>query len=193
MAAELVTLEKFDFLADAEAARDLLEGQGIPAFLFDARTIQTDWLLGNAIGYIKVQVPSDQLEVARSALVSQQEIRSERSRSPHDPGAIACLACADIPRDRQDCPSCGWCYDDGSERRAAESLADSDEADEEDQPSSLDRFRGMKRRRVLVHADSDRRGAGDPGRLPLRLDCANLHLSVILIKRRYLTYRQSCL
>jgi hypothetical protein len=53
MAVELVTIERFPAAPDAEAARDLLTDQGIPAFLSDEQTINVNWFLGNAIGYIK--------------------------------------------------------------------------------------------------------------------------------------------
>ena len=81
MAVEFVTIERFPFVPDAEAARDLLTDQGIPAFLSDEQTIQVNWLLGNAIGYIKLQVPSDQVEKARSVLREQQEFAAEAPRA----------------------------------------------------------------------------------------------------------------
>jgi Putative prokaryotic signal transducing protein len=79
MTVELVIIERFPFVPEAKAARDLLTDQGIPAFLSDERTINVNWLLGNAIGYIKLQVPSDQVEKARSVLREQQEVAALRN------------------------------------------------------------------------------------------------------------------
>src|SRR4051794_7971060 len=56
-----------------------------------------DWLLGNATGYVKLQVPADRAEAARAALES---IRSRRQLADDsgDLAAAACLACgADMP------------------------------------------------------------------------------------------------
>jgi Putative prokaryotic signal transducing protein len=145
MAVELVTIERFPFLPDAEAARDLLTDQGIRAFLSDEQTISINWLLGNAIGYIKLQVPSDQVEKAQSVLREQQEVAALRRSGHEDGDATACLACgAAIPRDRQDCPSCGWSFDDDVGSEQIDHSADDDELDGDDQPSTLDRFRHMK-------------------------------------------------
>lgn len=34
-----------------------LDAEGIPAFLSDAELLNADWLLSNAVGYIKLAVP----------------------------------------------------------------------------------------------------------------------------------------
>ncbi len=146
MAVELVTIERFPAVPDAEAARDLLTDQGIPAFLADEQTINVNWLLGNAIGYIKLQVPSDQVEEARSVLREQQGVARLRRRGPEEGGATACLACgAAIPPNQKDCPSCGWSYGDDVGSQQIDLGAADDELDADDQPLALDRFRHMKR------------------------------------------------
>jgi hypothetical protein len=145
MTVELVTIERFPFLPDAEAARDLLRDRGIPAFLSDEKTINVNWLLGNAIGFIKLQVPSDQVEKARSVLREQQEVAALRRRQPEEGDVTTCLACgAAIPRIRDDCPSCGWSYDDDVGSQQIDLGAAADELDADDQPSTLDQFRHMK-------------------------------------------------
>jgi hypothetical protein len=64
MTDDLVTVGQYQFLAEAEAARMHLDAEGIPAFLSDAETVNMDWLLGNAIGYIKLAVPRGQADAA---------------------------------------------------------------------------------------------------------------------------------
>ncbi len=73
MADKLVTIASFRFLAEAEAARMHLEGAGVPAFLSDKEVVNIDWLLGNAIGYIKLQVPESQAEAAQAILEPVEE------------------------------------------------------------------------------------------------------------------------
>src|SRR5262245_49308333 len=49
----LATIRTFLFNADAELARDYLEKQGIPAFLANAEIVAMNWILANAIGFIR--------------------------------------------------------------------------------------------------------------------------------------------
>jgi hypothetical protein len=53
----LVTVANCSMPAEAYAIRMRLENEGIPVFLADELTVAMDWLLSNAIGGIKVQVP----------------------------------------------------------------------------------------------------------------------------------------
>ncbi|GEM_PF-1517613 len=64
----LVTLTKCSLPGEAHAIRVRLESEGVPVFLFDEFTVTMDWLLSNAIGGIKVQVPEPHLERARTIL-----------------------------------------------------------------------------------------------------------------------------
>lgn len=113
MSHDLQTVAEFQFLAEAQAARLHLQAEEIPAFIADAETVTADWFLGNAIGYIKLQVPGDRAEAARAAL-------QRRRRTPRDgeedarstPKDSPCLACgAVIPNSRRACPQCGWSYE----------------------------------------------------------------------------------
>jgi hypothetical protein len=52
----------------AEAVRLRLESEGFSPILADAETVDMDWLLSNAVGGIKVQVPKAEVEQARAAL-----------------------------------------------------------------------------------------------------------------------------
>jgi hypothetical protein len=78
MADDLVTVARFQFLPEADAARAYLEGEGLRVFLADYETVNMDWLLGNAIGNIKLQVISSQ---ADKALALLESIRAEKKES----------------------------------------------------------------------------------------------------------------
>src|SRR5262245_58550718 len=105
---ELVTIGNFEFVSEAEVAQLRLQAEGITAFLRDAQILNMDWLLGNAIGYVKLQVPSEQAEAARKLLaLSTQEIESPSG----DPDAITCLACGTtLSAFQRQCTKCGWSY-----------------------------------------------------------------------------------
>jgi hypothetical protein len=53
----MVTVAQCNVAAEAHAMRIYLESAGIPVFLADELTVAMDWLLSNAIGGVKVQVP----------------------------------------------------------------------------------------------------------------------------------------
>jgi hypothetical protein len=57
-AAEPVVVADYPFRTAAEAARLRLDAEGIPAFLSDAETVDMNWFLANALGWIKVLVPA---------------------------------------------------------------------------------------------------------------------------------------
>jgi hypothetical protein len=111
---QLVTVETYQFLPQAQAAQLQLEGNGIRVFLADAETVNMDWLLGNAIGNIKLQVPRDQVENALDLLEEMRDKASERLENKDDEeeeSYTECLVCgAEIPEDESQCPCCGWSY-----------------------------------------------------------------------------------
>src|SRR4029077_18734235 len=56
-AERMITVARCSLAAQAHAMRVQLEAAGIPVFLADELTVAMDWLLSNAIGGVKVQVP----------------------------------------------------------------------------------------------------------------------------------------
>jgi hypothetical protein len=64
MSADLVTIESFEYVQQAEGARDLLEHRGIRAVIVNADIVGMDWALGNAVGYVQVQVSRADAEAA---------------------------------------------------------------------------------------------------------------------------------
>src|SRR5713101_6556615 len=93
---QLVTVETYQFLPQAQAAKLQLEGNGITVFLADAETVNMDWLLGNAIGNIKLQVPAEQVEKALNLLEEMCDKASERWDDEDDEeyeSYTECLVC----------------------------------------------------------------------------------------------------
>jgi hypothetical protein len=82
----LVTVAKCSLPGEAHAIRMRLESEGIPVFLFDEFTITMDWLLSNAIGGVKVQVPDHSLARARQILgiMEEEEQEAERAAAEED-------------------------------------------------------------------------------------------------------------
>lgn len=147
MADELVTIGDFQFVAEAEAARMYLEAEGIRAFLADAETVTMDWLLGNAIGYVKIQVPREQAEEAL-AVLEKMRARREKHEGDDEEGDIpACLSCgAKLPAARSSCSACGWSYANDEGEPAEEEPPDEwDDLKETETASGMDALRSLKR------------------------------------------------
>jgi hypothetical protein len=105
---ELVTVGNFQYLPEAEAARMHLESAGIQAFLSGAEIVNADWFLGNAVGYIKIQVGEPQAKAAYALL---QEMRAHREAPETPDDALVCLACgAPLSTAESSCAACGWSY-----------------------------------------------------------------------------------
>jgi hypothetical protein len=108
MAVRLVQLTNYRFIHEAEAAKMFLEEAGIPAVIEDAETVTMDWLLGNAIGYIKVKVPEDRWEEAARILSTRQR---PAEPSPDETDELHCLACgAELDDADKACAWCGWTW-----------------------------------------------------------------------------------
>jgi hypothetical protein len=147
---DLVTIRGFEFLHEAEAARMCLEAEGIQAFLADAETVNMDWGLGNAVGYIKLQVPTSQSDRAAETLTRFVTAHAGRAAMSDDAGA--CLACgADIPATSPRCPACGWSYAADEDVSPDKSTTDEDSAvGEAGIPSTTDRLKSLKRPVFLI-------------------------------------------
>jgi rubrerythrin len=116
MADELVTVQTYRFAPEAEAARMHLEGEGLTVFLADKEIVNMDWLLGVAVGNVKLQVPQSQAARARALLGEMEAKRQERAEGADDEGTGVCLACgAAIPEQESKCPACGWTYAAGDD------------------------------------------------------------------------------
>jgi hypothetical protein len=157
MEEQLVTIETYQFLPQAEAAKLQLEGNNIQVFLADAETVNMDWLLGNAIGNIKLQVPRDQVDKALAVLEEMRDKanqRPDKEEDDEDSDGAVCLACgAKLPEGAARCPSCGWTYaSDGNGATAittkplgaAHAVSGQDEWEVEDKPIRISLLRVLK-------------------------------------------------
>lgn len=116
MSDDLVTIATFTTLPEAEAARLRIETEGIPTVVTDAEIVNMDWLLGNAVGYIKLQVPAARALAAQALLDQIAAERRERLARADESDEPVCLACgADMPDDAVRCPACHWSWTDGRE------------------------------------------------------------------------------
>lgn len=106
-----VTVRTFLNLAEADACRAMLESEGITAAIADAATVGTDWFLGNAIGYIKLQVRPADAERAMELLqeIPEPAVRREARDAASDD---ECLACGAAMGQAKACPKCGWSFSD---------------------------------------------------------------------------------
>jgi hypothetical protein len=86
-----VVVASFSFPHEAQIARASLESAGIPAIVADEHTINMQWLYSNALGGVKVLVPSEFVEEAQSILDSDFSAEVE----------------AEFGADSIACPSCG--------------------------------------------------------------------------------------
>ncbi|AXT18775.1 DUF2007 domain-containing protein [Flavobacteriaceae bacterium AU392] len=66
------TIAKFQYSSEAQIIKGRLESEGIEVFLSDNLTIDTDPLVSNAIGGVKLKVLSDQVDEAEIILRSIQ-------------------------------------------------------------------------------------------------------------------------
>ena len=70
-----------------------------------------DWLLGNAVGNIKLQVPQMQAERAAALVEQIRRERQDREESEDEVESNVCLACgAELADEASRCSACGWSY-----------------------------------------------------------------------------------
>lgn len=80
----MLTIARYDFPYQAHIDRAKLESEGIPAFVQDEHTIGMQWLFANALGGVKLQVPTGFEQLAREVLGDPQsaEIATELAEEP---------------------------------------------------------------------------------------------------------------
>jgi hypothetical protein len=87
MADKLVTIATFDQPPKARLAQNALEAAGIKSTIADETTVAMDWLLGAAIGWVKVQVLEEDAE--RAVVVLEESLGKDE---PVDPEELAAEA-----------------------------------------------------------------------------------------------------
>lgn len=113
---KLTTVTSCPTADQADLIKNLLEAEGIPVYLENRNVIAMDWLLGVAVGDIKVKVPEPAAKEAFGILISQQEAIQAAAAKRHAsvdlaPGEIPCLQCGKAIKEEADCcEHCGWTY-----------------------------------------------------------------------------------
>lgn len=106
---DLITVATFRTAPEAELAKTALDAEGIESFIADAEMVTMDWLLGVAIGDVKIQVARRVAERARDFLASRRRVHDE----DEPVGPATCLACGAVfPEEADQCPACGWSFED---------------------------------------------------------------------------------
>ncbi len=115
----LIPVRKFLHVAEAEVCRELLKGEGIQSFVFEAGFPGADWLLGPAVGEVKLMVPAEVAARATELLKCIPPNRAPFETNEYDgtePELNLCLSCgAKMAENSDRCEQCGWSFDDGAE------------------------------------------------------------------------------
>jgi hypothetical protein len=126
MSSQLTTIADFLTPEDAEVARLALQDEGILSFLENATTVGMVWYWGNAVGWVKLQVPEADAERARAVLAQKGVGADNRT----------CSSCgASLPPNFDVCWSCQTPVDVESENTVPQPIAGlSEKQPEEDRP-----------------------------------------------------------
>jgi hypothetical protein len=93
----LVTIATFSFPHEAYLAKAHLDSVGIPSFVADEYTINMYWLLSNAMGGVRLQVPPEFVTQAQEALNEPAEVAPiPESEMPPEPEPAVCPYCGGV-------------------------------------------------------------------------------------------------
>src|SRR5262249_49246243 len=121
MADDLATIATFRFLYEAELAKKFLEEEGIASYIADGETINMDWLLGTALGNIKLQVATSDAEKATETMAKWPKPRDRSVEQEAGVDTLRCLSCGKRMLEEQlQCEECGWSYADSVDESAEE-------------------------------------------------------------------------
>ena len=76
---QMIVLTSCPNIWEAEILAGRLQAEGIDAQLRDQHIVSTNWLYSNAVGGVKVVVPSEQFELAESLLASPEPEAGEEA------------------------------------------------------------------------------------------------------------------
>jgi hypothetical protein len=78
---ELIVLNRYDDIPEAELARGLLESEGIPAFVFGNDIVSTQWLYSMTMGGLRLMVRAQDVTKAYEILglepIKEEELEKE--------------------------------------------------------------------------------------------------------------------
>jgi len=143
MSEQVITIEEYNNPHRADMARMCLEAEDIPVFLENRFIVETDWLLANAVGNIRLQVPVTCEKRAREILATLAPPQSALGDRKEIDAALTCLNCGQ-PMSEEDvaCSACGWSYEaseieaseiEASETGNAETPAEADDSESDEQ------------------------------------------------------------
>ncbi len=120
MEPKLTTLCTYPSSIQAETVKWALEQEGITTFVADSNTITADWLLGPAVGWVKVQV-AEADAVAALAVLEKHPNLLKTYFEPKLEVASVCLSCeAAMEEADETCAACGWSFLTGAELEVVE-------------------------------------------------------------------------
>jgi hypothetical protein len=95
MAGNLVTIATFDMPPKARLAQNALQEAGIKSTVADETTVAMDWLLGAAVGWVKIQVLEEDAERAVAVLeealgkdeaIDEESLAAQADAAPSEEG-----------------------------------------------------------------------------------------------------------
>jgi hypothetical protein len=144
-----VTLRNFENQPLAELAKIQLDDAGIPCRLINSEIVGMYPLLGNAVGYIPLQVPEDRLEAAADVL-GEKLVEAPLSDCPR---------CGEPLGQAAACPMCGQIVEEPPSQPDTEKRPAVDESPPDDEPYdepentrlSLEGMRGFAKSAISVY------------------------------------------
>jgi hypothetical protein len=104
MSDRVVTIASFAFTPEAEMAKNLLETEGIPAFLAGELSAN---LLNNAAGEVQLQVRAQDAQRAVAVLAAAEATLDDDWETQTERGVWTCPICGTaVPLDERVCPAC---------------------------------------------------------------------------------------
>jgi len=86
----LITIASFSFPYEAQIAKARLLAEEIPAFIADEHTINMQWLYSNALGGVKLQVPTQFAEKANEILAQDLSAEMEETFGKNETQCSKC-------------------------------------------------------------------------------------------------------
>ena len=121
MEPKLVTVCTYTSAVQAEVVKLALAAEGIESFVGDANMVSAEWLLGSALGGVKLEVAEADAPAALAVLAAHESLTNPSADRPADDGVPRCLSCgATMPAEADACPACGWSFLDGAKPEDAE-------------------------------------------------------------------------
>ena len=121
MEPKLVTICTYTSAVQAEVVKLALAAEGIESFVGDANMVTTDWLIGGALGGVKLEVAEADVPAAMAVFAANESLTKPSADRPADDGVPRCLSCGSVmPAEATACSVCGWSYLDGAKPEDAE-------------------------------------------------------------------------